>query len=270
MRIQTKRMLTMLLCGVTMVVCVIFVHIAMTVEQFKNPGGVAIMVEPRLHRNLVTVIRNILQHIPDNWVVYLFPSPVNSAFLRSEFSLLISLGKIVVDGTLLGNKTRLNALTYSAVFANASLWNRLPAEKVLVFQVDAIICHNSPRDLTSFLDYDYVGAPWTALTEPRVGNGGFSIRSKKWALEAIRRYPWYGANEDYYFAKATHDMKSYGAKMPTFDEAKQFCVETVYYPTPFAVHSKHYKSFPQRADLEAYCPEILIFKKENNTKSTKQ
>jgi len=44
-----------------------------------------------------------------------------------------------------------------------------------------------------FLDYDYIGSPWQATPPPyhptrRVGNGGFSIRSKRW-LETCASFP---------------------------------------------------------------------------------
>lgn len=48
-----------------------------------------------------------------------------------------------------------------------------------------------------FLDYDYIGAPWPQWLNPaRVGNGGFSLRSKQW-LRACSQTPcWMGVPED--------------------------------------------------------------------------
>lgn len=40
---------------------------------------------------------------------------------------------------------------------------------------------NANRWQDEFLDYDYIGAPWPAwMNIGRVGNGGFSMRSKRW------------------------------------------------------------------------------------------
>lgn len=38
---------------------------------------------------------------------------------------------------------------------------------------------NTDRWMPGYLDYDYVGAPWPWHKEHRVGNGGFSLRSKR-------------------------------------------------------------------------------------------
>jgi hypothetical protein len=48
---------------------------------------------------------------------------------------------------------------------------------VLVVQWDGFIVNGDSWD-PSFLNYDYVGAPWPWLND-MVGNGGFSLRSKK-------------------------------------------------------------------------------------------
>ena len=61
----------------------------------------------------------------------------------------------------------------------------------------AIIVHDDGYALNRakwddrFLEYDYVGAPWPSefpWTKPgkRVGNGGFSLRSKRWLETASR------------------------------------------------------------------------------------
>lgn len=40
---------------------------------------------------------------------------------------------------------------------------------------------NKDRWQDDFLNYDYIGAPWPAsMNSARVGNGGFSLRSKRW------------------------------------------------------------------------------------------
>ena len=58
---------------------------------------------------------------------------------------------------------------------------------VLIFQWDGFLL-DPARWSDEFLDYDYVGAPWTEAAAPpgqRVGNGGFSIRSRR-LLEALQ------------------------------------------------------------------------------------
>lgn len=49
---------------------------------------------------------------------------------------------------------------------------------VLVIQWDGFVLDASRWD-PAFLDYDFIGAPWPQFEENRVGNGGFSLRSKR-------------------------------------------------------------------------------------------
>ena len=54
---------------------------------------------------------------------------------------------------------------------------------VLIVQWDGFILHPDLWD-SSFLNYDYIGAVWPQLPKTPVGNGGFSLRSKK-LLDAL-------------------------------------------------------------------------------------
>jgi hypothetical protein len=62
----------------------------------------------------------------------------------------------------------------------------IQTEHVLVCQWDGFVLNSSAWDL-QFLDYDYMGAPWPQFSDGlNVGNGGFSLRSRR-LLEALRR-----------------------------------------------------------------------------------
>ena len=52
------------------------------------------------------------------------------------------------------------------------------ADFVLVVQWDGFILNPTAWSTCCF-DYDYIGAPWPYPTENTVGNGGFSLRSRK-------------------------------------------------------------------------------------------
>ena len=56
---------------------------------------------------------------------------------------------------------------------------------MLVYQEDTMLFHN---DISPFLHYDYIGAPWPVSQDDNsygVGNGGFSLRTKSKMLECI-------------------------------------------------------------------------------------
>lgn len=63
-------------------------------------------------------------------------------------------------------------------FMIKDLYNYVDTEFVLCTQWDAWIL-NPDAWMQDFLKYDYIGAPWWFNEEKNVGNGGFSLRSKK-------------------------------------------------------------------------------------------
>jgi hypothetical protein len=81
-----------------------------------------------------------------------------------------------------------SAIQSSAAYSHFVMTSVLPhvrTSHVLFIQWDGfIIDHCAWRD--EFLDYDYIGAPWPQFrSEVAVGNGGFSLRSKR-LLEALQ------------------------------------------------------------------------------------
>lgn len=71
---------------------------------------------------------------------------------------------------------------YSA-FIVKSLGPHVTGSHVLVMQWDSFILDADAWD-PAFLDYDYLGAPWPHRVPP-VGNGGFSLRSRR-LLDALQ------------------------------------------------------------------------------------
>lgn len=69
-----------------------------------------------------------------------------------------------------------NVAEYSH-FMVKSLGPYFSGKHVLVMQWDSFIVDPQAWD-ASFLDYDYIGAPWPHRKQP-VGNGGFSLRSRR-------------------------------------------------------------------------------------------
>jgi hypothetical protein len=57
---------------------------------------------------------------------------------------------------------------------------------VLVFQTDAFLLNDTVDD---WLEYDYIGAPWGGRVSKdmhkKVGNGGFSLRTRSGMLRCI-------------------------------------------------------------------------------------
>jgi hypothetical protein len=60
-----------------------------------------------------------------------------------------------------------------------------PAEWLLVFQTDSMLCANSRLNLNDFLEYDWVGAPWNPGGQWG-GNGGLSLRRVSRIIDILR------------------------------------------------------------------------------------
>jgi hypothetical protein len=100
-----------------------------------------------------------------------------------------------------------------------------------------------------FLEYDYIGAPWTpGMVAPytrypeahRVGNGGFSLRSRKWLETCKVFYPQYtGFNEDVWCCLTMQEaFEKAGCKFAPLDIAHKWSFEH-----PMDGYDDHTRSF---------------------------
>ena len=106
----------------------------------------------------------------------------------------------------------------------------MPAERVLVFQTDSLICR---RGIEAFQSWDYIGAPWRkddlwCVGKPWLtgvgGNGGFSLRSRAKTLECLDAFGYLrGQCEDVFYAEA---MPKVGAALADRAAAEAFSVES--------------------------------------------
>ena len=217
----------------------------------------AVIVEFRSTPLLVTVILNIIQNIPEDWPVQIFHTTSNSQFIRtSRLAKYIQTGKIIL--TQLDEYTGNFAHYINLLFGNISFWQLVQGEKNLFFQIDSIMCSNSPHKITDYLEYDYIGAPWVH-PQGLVGNGGFSLRSKNKTITLLQKTfntssQYTGnENEDMWYAR---NMPTVG-HVPPSSIAKTFAVETIFYPYPLGVHKIILRS-AELKQLCAACPEARL------------
>lgn len=143
-------------------------------------------------------------------------------------------------------------------FVFKCLWPFVETDHLLVVQWDGFVANPSVwRD--EFLDYDYIGAPWAwAPDRFNVGNGGFSLRSRK-LLEAcrapsIRRHPEvvFGGAEDIVIGRIyRQQFEQLGLRYAPLEMAQAFSYETGA-PTqpPFGFHGPaNMPLFTAEADL---------------------
>jgi hypothetical protein len=72
----------------------------------------------------------------------------------------------------------INSIEDYSFYLQSDLTPLIQGTHLLVMQWDSFII-NPQYWNNSFLEYDYIGAPWPHHPKTPVGNGGFSLRSKK-------------------------------------------------------------------------------------------
>lgn len=218
---------------------------------------IAVLVEFRTTDMLVTVVHNVNHHIPSTWPIQIFHGKENENFIKtSTLAPLLASGKIFLTRMeQVYGKSRTNELLTSSNF-----WQRVRGEKILFFQIDSIMCSNSPHKITDFLQYDYIGAPWDpswfAFSKVDfVGNGGFSLRSRSKILALLASMPynrnipedvWYGLN-----------LRRVNGSVAPMNIAKTFAVESIYYDRPVGIH-RFSLSCSIRTKLFQTCPEAML------------
>ena len=230
-----------------------------------NYSNIAVLVEFRSVNLLVTIVMNILQHLPPSWPIQIFHGKTNSDFLKNSPTLrpLISTKRIFLTewDTEITNDFIKNT---NKLFTNLTFWRQIQGDKVLFFQLDSIMCSNSPHKITDYLEYDYIGAPWDIKSccgtkEAPVGNGGFSLRSRIKTIQLLEMIQWNENKdtlpEDLWYAI---NLRRYlNASIASIDVAKTFSVESIFYSHPMAVH-KLLLSYTDRRRLYQTCPEARL------------
>ncbi|CAF0768161.1 unnamed protein product [Adineta steineri] len=267
---KTFKLLTIL---VILIVCIVFItHIFQYHRRILNTNttmstvkpilidfypNIAVLVESRTTDLIVTVVHNVNYHIPSTWPIQIFHGKDNQDFIKnSTLAPLILSGKIILTymDVVYGKSEGRTLLT------DSKFWQRVRGEKILFFQIDSIMCSNSPHKITDYSQYDYIGAPWDPTwfsysTVDYVGNGGFSLRSRNKTLALLALLPynkrmpedvWYGLH-----------LRQVNGSVAPVNVAKTFAVESLYYERPLGVHRFNLPC-PIREKLFQTCPESKI------------
>ena len=208
----------------------------------------AVIVEPRKHDKLIPVILNFIKFLPNYTKIKIFHGTRNLDFINKNLNKYILNKKIELENLNVENLTEKD---YNNLFVSKNFWNKINGENILIFQTDSCLCSKSELKIESFLNYDYVGAPWK--NGVRGGNGGLSLRKKSKMLEIICNNDYDGINEDSFFSK-------YAKIIPDNKLSAKFSVETKFYDKPIGIHkSWHHLDKNEIQKLEENCPEIKMF-----------
>jgi hypothetical protein len=200
-------------------------HADLTHRNRPDNRRCAVIVESRPVFFLPKVVRNVVHFLGPAWNLHVLGSPGSLRFLRE------SLQGWEFSDSVVTESPRLSTAEYNRILLSPQFWTSLPAEKVLVFQTDSLLTGSNIED---FADYDLIGAPCGRFDEGYIANGGLSLRTREVMLDCLLRFaPAPNEPEDVYFTRAARRL---GAKMPDFQTATRFSLESVYTTHPVGVH----------------------------------
>jgi hypothetical protein len=227
----------------------------------------AVIIEPRKHKALKYVLNNFLENLNNDWYFIIMHGNLNEEYIDdiinnnlTKYKNRISKHNLKVDN--------LTILDYNNLLKSIELYDLIPTEMFLIFQTDTIICSKFKDNIYKFMNYDYVGAPWSW---GEVGNGGLSLRKKSKMIEIINKCPKLREpknindimnNEDVVFSLACEGVS---INKPSVEQAKLFSLEHVYSPNSFGIHKAYeYLNSTELNNLKLYCPEIKELIELNN------
>jgi len=149
----------------------------------------------------------------------------------SPKEILVFSDKNIYPGSRWINIDPINQIEYSR-FVLKEIGNHIETDHFMCIQYDGMPINNLFWD-DSYLNYDYIGAPWSwGPLNRRVGNGGFSIRSKKLALECQNSAIIFNPNNDNNYMEDLHIcvmyaeyLESKGIKFAPINLASKFSAE---------------------------------------------
>lgn len=168
--------------------------------NISTSNKVAVIVETRQSGGLIPLVLHFASVLGPDWPVLIYTPAENFGSFHTSHALLryIKAGRIVIrplaDGVYFPNWD-----SVSEFITQKWMWEDLaPAEHVLIFQADSVLCANSVRSVEDFFEWDLIGAP----IKPQLGigyNGGLSLRKRRTMLRVLDEFDWKKDPEDQWF-----------------------------------------------------------------------
>jgi hypothetical protein len=243
---------------------------------------VATIIETRPLDTLVPLILHFSAVLGPEWPIVVFTGPSPPPAFKSAAIKRLTKDGLIHIVPLTADVKFFSAFTVSDFLTNTWFWEQLaPADHVLLFQADSILCGNSDRSVNEFLEYDFIGAPVSMFYG--VGfNGGLSLRNRNMMLSVIEQFNftaefeyWRDNPEDksfefhdvedqwYYKKMAKLPPKEDGqpaAHLPSFDVAASFAVEAMWSEHPLGYHQVERWQSENLANVDKWCPEWKLTK----------
>ena len=128
-----------------------------------NASKVALLIENRPFPILAPLMLHFMSVVPPDWRFRFMGSVESVEHINKSMAIqeMVRAGKL--DLTYIPSNMSVSSQEDISRFLT-TMWLYetvlAPAEWLLIFQTDSILCANSQLNLNDFLDYDWIGAPW--------------------------------------------------------------------------------------------------------------
>lgn len=234
-----------------------------SITKFKYS---AVIIEVKKHNALSFVLQNFLDNLTDEWLFIIFHGNDNKEYIQDilldlNFTKDIFKIKLVNLNVNIGDCNNNTNNNYDYIWKNKGVYDYIPTDTFLIFKTNSVILNENKHLIYDYLNYDYVGAPWT---DEVVGNGGLSLRKKNKMIEIIDKCEFSEKNEDEFFCR----QNSVAINHPSFEKSKQFSVETVFYHSPFGIHNCYKTDYLNLLDLNFLLKKYPIIKELRDLNTT--
>ena len=237
------------------------------VNPALDPKRVALIIETRPAPVLPALLAHMISVLPPQWVVKMVGTNESFAPILSSRALGYHIKSTKLQLVNLPNYYPMTSQeTVSQTLTNITFYRDFmaPAEWILMFQSDSIMCAASNQTVDDWVDknYSWVGAPW--FSDINGGNGGLSLRNVSAIvnlLEHEERPAGYRQWEATWLSENLRDSAAIGA------EEVLFSVESMYYETPLGYHLRGsgtlldatiWANGTRKRQILEYCPEVKI------------
>lgn len=200
----------------------------MTRQRLQLPQVTLCCVDTRSPAEAVHALRQSMRQIDFGRVLYLGPARAGAMGLELEGIELVAIDDI----------TSIEA--YSR-FMLHGLGPYIETSHVLVVQWDGFVTHPE-RWQDRFLDCDYIGPPWYYKRRAAaVGNGGFSLRSRR-LIDALAQLPYDGSEpEDRVICVHWREQleREHGIRIASVELGAEFGIEYGPWRPAFGFHGLH-------------------------------
>jgi hypothetical protein len=207
--------------------------------------GLIIIVERRIHENLQFILHNAATAAP-NWRIIIICSDINKRYCE-----IISENKAIVIDVFKGSPGRDKARSeYNKLLKDPEFYRHLPSENLLFLQTDSYLRKSIPE---SFMNYDYIGAPFT-WDKDNMG-GGLTFRKRGAMIDICTNFHENIDSEDLFISKG---IDKFNYKKPSYFEAIPYFSESTVFEEPVGVHQWWTFFYPGIDNPEVFFKKLLM------------